>query len=110
LPYRNWESVEEIVHDKKYKEITLEMKKMSDKVQDFTLRGDGEIIHNIHFQFIPYPTTILKIKLDKDSKNLELSSVNLSLGKTIKTKAQVHDRVLKSKDDQSYKHPQKIRN
>jgi len=83
---------------------------MSDKVQDFTLRGDGEIIHNIHFQFIPYPTTILKIKLGKEGKNLELSSVNLSLGKTKKKKEQVHHRELKSRDELNPKHPQKIHN
>jgi len=81
LRRKNWKPLEQIIKEKKIKEISLTILEQSDKRLVYRLEGDGTEIHTTHISNYSEPYEILRLKLqEKKGFPLKLTSIEINTG------------------------------
>lgn len=82
LVSKDWKPLEKILKEKKIKEVSLEMIKLSKDGCAFHVKGDGEILYSGLCAKMTLPFELFKLKIADSKKGfpLELSTIEVNLG------------------------------
>jgi|APSaa5957512535_1039671.scaffolds.fasta_scaffold06178_6 hypothetical protein len=78
----DYKSLEQIIKEKKIKEVSIEMTELSKDGCTYHVKGDGEILYSGMVSNMPLPFELFKLQVTKPKKGfpLELSAIEVNLG------------------------------